>query len=187
MRTASGEGHGATLGQRLRAAFGAAGDSSGHADGETIAQFLARTSLFGELDARDLKWISRIVHVRRFEDGESVYEEGRPGAALFILKRGRVEITKRMVSGETLSIAVLEPPASFEALAALGTDVVRWTSARAKGEVELLALGRSDLMSLSRHQPGIANKVIIRLAEVTARRLYLVLESQGFASEAKND
>jgi len=151
---------------------------------ETIARFLSRTNLFGELDARELKWLSRIVHVRHFADGEFVYEEGRPGAALFLLRHGSVEITRRVAGGATLSIAVLEPPASFEELAALGSDLVRWTSAQAKGKAELLALGRSDLESLARHRPDIANKVIVRLAEVTSRRLRIVLESQGLLSEA---
>jgi CRP-like cAMP-binding protein len=151
---------------------------------ETIAQFLRRTHLFGELDARELKWLSRIVHVRHFADGEFIYEEGRPGAALFLLRRGSVEITKRVADQGVLSIAVLAPPASFEELAALGSDVVRWTSARSKGESELLALGRSDLESLARHAPDIANKVIIRVAEVTARRVRVVLESQGLLSGA---
>ena len=169
---------------RLRALFGMTSDLAQAEAEETLAQFLRRTNLFGELDARELKWLSRIVHVRHFDDGEFVYEEGRPGAALFLLRHGSVEITKRLADGATLSIAVLEPPASFEELAALSSDLVRWTSARVKGKAELLALGRSDLESLARHQPHIANKVIIRLAEVTSRKLRIVLESQGLLSEA---
>jgi CRP-like cAMP-binding protein len=170
---------------RMRALFGMTSDIAEAAAKETVAQFLGRTNLFGELDARELKWLSRIVHVRHFDDGEFVYEEGRPGAALFLLRHGHVEITKQIAGAGIASIAVLEPPASFEELAALGSDTVHWTSARAKGTAELLAMGRSDLESLSRHQPGIANKVIIRLAEVTAGRVRLVLESQGMLSGAK--
>ncbi len=117
--------------------------------------------------------------VRQFRDGESIYEEGRPGAALFLVRTGRVEITKRMADGSTLAVASLDPPASFEELAAIGGEVARWTSARARGAVELLALGRADLESLSRQNPSAANKVIVSLAEATARRLHLLLESQG--------
>lgn len=173
-----------TLLSRLRALFGMTSDFGEAQAKETIAQFLRRTNLFGELEDRELKWLARIVHVRHFADGEFIYEEGRPGAALFLLRRGSVEITKRGADGGVLSIAILAPPASFEELAALGSDVVRWTSARAKGEAELLALGRSDLESLARHSPDIANKVIVRLAEVTARRVRLVLESQGLLTGA---
>jgi hypothetical protein len=43
---------------------------------------------------------------------------------------------------------LLEPPASFEESAALGTGVIRWFSVRARGPVSLLALGKSDLDEL---------------------------------------
>jgi hypothetical protein len=167
------------LPDRLRMLFGMTSDLGESAGRETVVQFLERTTLFGGLGRRDLGWLARCVHVRHFHDGESIYEEGRPGAALFLLRQGKVEITKRMPDGTALSIATLGPPASFEELAAIGPDIARWTSARAKGAVELLALGRSDLESLARQSPSSANEVIVRLAEVTARRLRTLLESQG--------
>jgi len=170
------------LQQRLRSLFAMTSDLAEADTRETLVRFLRRTTLFGELQDRDLYRLARFVHVRHFEDGEFVYEEGRPGAALFLVRRGSVDITKRLPDGSTLSIATLTPPASFEELAAIGPDVVRWTSARASGAAELLALGRSDLESLGRQSPSIANKVIVRLAEVTARRVRALLESQGLQS-----
>ena len=50
----------------------------------------------------------------------------------------------------------------------MGCDVVRWTSARARGPVSVVALGRPDLDALSRNAPPLANKVLRKLAEVTA-------------------
>ena len=167
------------LTRRLRVLFGRAPVEPAPADHETLVHFLGRTALFGGLGKRDLEHLARGVHVRHFHDGESIYEEGRPGAALFLLRNGKVEITRRMADGSTLAIASLDPPASFEELAAIGGDVARYTSARARGAVELLALGRADLESMSRQNPTAANKVIVRLAEATAGRLYALLESQG--------
>lgn len=168
-----------SLPQRLRVLFGMTPAPPASADHETLVHFLGRTTLFGGLGKRDLEHLARFVLVRQFRDGESIYEEGRPGAALFLVRTGRVEITKRMADGSTLAVASLDPPASFEELAAIGGEVARWTSARARGAVELLALGRADLESLSRQNPSAANKVIVSLAEATARRLHLLLESQG--------
>ncbi len=39
-----------------------------------------------------------------------------------------------------MPLALLEPPASFEELAVTGAEVVRWTSARARGPVSLVTL-----------------------------------------------
>jgi CRP-like cAMP-binding protein len=60
----------------------------------------------------------------------------------------------------------------------MGCEVVRWTSARARGPVTLVALGRPDLDALSRTAPLLANKLLRKLAEVTARRLQLLVEAQ---------
>ena len=168
--------------ERLRLLF--ASDPARPGGSESLAQFLGRTALFGGLQDRDLERLARHFHVRRFDDGESIYEEGRPAAALFLVRKGEVEITKRTPEGSALSLATLAPPASFDELAALGSDVVHWVSARARGSVELLALGRSDVESLSREAPAAANKVIVRVAEATSRRLRALPESQGRPSDA---
>lgn len=93
---------------------------------------------------RDLAGLARIVHEREYADGEYISEEGRPGAALFIVRRG-VEVVRRDADTREIPIVLLEPPASFDESAAIGTGVIRWFSVRASGPVSLLALGRSDL------------------------------------------
>ena len=146
--------------------------------GRDLAAFLKQAPLFEELGDADLKRIAQIAHERSYRDGEYIYEQGRPGAALFVLRSGLVEIMRRKANGEELPLAVLEPPASFEELAAMGCDVVRWSSARARGPVSVVALGRQDLDVLSRTVPVLANKLLRKLAEITARRLQLLVEAQ---------
>ena len=60
----------------------------------------------------------------------------------------------------------------------MGCEVVRWSSARAHGPVTVVALGRPDLDVLSRTSPAIANKILRKLAEITATRLQLLIEAQ---------
>lgn len=60
----------------------------------------------------------------------------------------------------------------------MGCEVVRWSSARARGPVSIVALGRPDLDVLSRTMPLLANKILRKLAEITARRLQLLVEAQ---------
>jgi len=146
--------------------------------GRDLVTFLKQVPLFEELGDVDLKRLAQIAHLRSYGDGEFIYEQGRPGVALFVVRSGLVEITRRKATGEDLLLAVLEPPASFEELAAMGCDVVRWSSARARGPVKLVALGRQDLDALSRTMPVLANKLLRKLAEVTARRLQLLVEAQ---------
>jgi len=168
------------------AVFGPPPETMADKRGRDFASFLRKVELFEELGDADLKRLAQIAHERSYRDGESIYEQGRPGIALFVLRSGIVEITRRKRNGHELPLATLEPPASFEELAAMGCDVVRWTSARARGPVTVVALGRPDLDALSRTAPLLANKLLRKLAEVTARRLQLLVEAQLSEGEERD-
>ncbi len=118
------------------------------------------------------------MHERQYGDGEYICEQGRPGAALFVVRRGVVEVVKRGADGQDVPLALLEPPASFEESAALGTGVTRWFSVRARGPVSLLALGKSDLDELILNFPPLANKVLTKLAGIMAARLQMLIDTE---------
>jgi CRP-like cAMP-binding protein len=145
---------------------------------ESLVDFLRHVGLFEDLARRDLARVARIVHEREYSDGEYICEHGRPGAALFVVRRGVVEVVKPGTGGQDIPVALLEPPASFEESAALGTGVIRWFSIRARGPVSLLALGKSDLDTLMLSFPTLANKVLTRLAGIMAARLQMLIDAE---------
>jgi CRP/FNR family transcriptional regulator, cyclic AMP receptor protein len=152
----------------------------------SLVEFLAQVSLFEDLGRRDLARVARIVHERDYSDGEYVCEAGKPGAALFVVRRGLVEVVRHNAGGEEVPLALLEPPASFEESAALGTGVIRWFSVRARGPVSLLALGKSDLDALILNFPVLANKILLRLAGIMAARLQMLIDAEGLRSSEEH-
>jgi CRP-like cAMP-binding protein len=144
----------------------------------SLADFLKQITLFEDLGFWELRRLARIVHERDYRDGEYVVEQGKPGAALFVLRRGLVEVVSRGSKGQEAPIATLEPPACFEEAAATGTEWVHLFSARARGPVSVVALGKADLDALSVNFPLAANRVLMRLAGVMAMRLQMLLETQ---------
>jgi CRP/FNR family cyclic AMP-dependent transcriptional regulator len=152
----------------------------------SLVEFLAQVSLFEDLGRRDLARVARIVHERDYSDGEYICEAGKPGAALFVVRRGLVEVVRRDAGGEEAPLALLEPPASFEESAALGTGVIRWFSVRARGPVSLLALGKSDLDALMLNFPVLANKILLRLAGIMAARLQMLIDAEGLRSSEEH-
>lgn len=152
----------------------------------SLVEFLAQVSLFEDLGRRDLARVARIVHERDYSDAEYICEAGKPGAALFVVRRGLVEVVRRDAGGEEVPLALLEPPASFEESAALGTGVIRWFSVRARGPVSLLALGKSDLDALMLNFPVLANKILLRLAGIMAARLQMLIDAEGLRSSEEH-
>jgi len=165
-----------------RVLFGSAPKPAADQSSDTLVGFLKQTYLFEDLNHGELTRLARIVHERTYRDGEYISEQGKPGAALFVLRNGVVEIARRKRNGEELPLATLEPPASFEELAAMG-EVVRWSSVRARGPVSLVALGRSDLEALGGNFPHLANKILMRLVQITAARVQMLVEAQYFSEQ----
>jgi len=153
-----------------------------------LVQFLGQVSLFEGFGRADLSRLARIIHERDYVDGEYICEEGKPGAALFIVRRGVVQLVSG-TGAQEVPIALLEPPATFEESAAIGTSALRWFSVRARGPVSVLALGKSDLDALIANFPMLANKVLIRLARTIALRLQMRIDAEllGQADKPEGD
>jgi CRP-like cAMP-binding protein len=150
-----------------------------------LAAFLGEVTLFADFSPWELGRLARNAHERAYRDGEYVYQQGNPGAAMFLVRSGIVEITSRDPKGEEVPILALERPASFSEQAAIGIDIVRWTSAVARGPVSLVALGKSDLDALGRRFPLLANKILSKVAQILVQRLELLIDTQLQVGEAQ--
>ena len=161
-----------------RALFGPPPETTAAERHRGLVDFLKQVTLFEDLGYWELRRLARIVHERDYRDGEYIVEQGKPGAALFALRRGLVEVVRRGREGQEVPIATLEPPACFEEAAATGTEWVHLFSARARGPVSVVALGKADLDALSVNFPLAGNRVLMRLAGAMAMRLQMILEAQ---------
>ena len=175
-----------TPGAPARAAFGPVLGAAAGSRGRDLAAFLGQVALFEGFGSGELDRLARSAHERSYRDGERIYEQGRPGAALFIVRSGVVEITRHGRGGEEVALVTLEPPASFSEQAAIGGDVARWTSAVARGPVSLVAFGSSDLEAIGRRFPHLANKILRKLAQIMALRLQLLIDAEFFPEEAED-
>ncbi len=169
-----------------RALFGPPPETTATEGRHSLVDFLKQVTLFEDLGRGDRRRLARIVHERDYRDGEYICEAGKPGVALFVLRRGLVEIVSRGSDGREVPLVILEPPASFDESAAMGTASVRWFSARARGPVSLLALGKADLEALSVAFPLAANKVLMKLAGIMAIRLQMLIDATYLKESGEN-
>jgi CRP-like cAMP-binding protein len=167
-----------------RALFGFLPSTSAKESDQDLAGFLKRVHLFEDLGVGDLRRLARLIHERSYRDGEYILEQGKPGAAMFVIRTGAVDILRRSQNGEEVHLATLEPPASFGESVLMAAEAVNWFSARARGPVSIVALGRSDLEALSHNFPLLANKVLAKLAQITSLRLQILVEE--LTSEQKD-
>jgi CRP/FNR family cyclic AMP-dependent transcriptional regulator len=132
-------------------------------------QFLKTVPFFDQLSNRQLKTVSDIMFKRTYDIDESIFEEGQPGAALFLILDGKVAIEIRRESSPT-RLAVLESGAFFGEMALLD-DSPRSANARALERTRTLALYRNDLNGLMHRHARTACQIYRSLAAMIGDRL----------------
>src|ERR1700745_4539078 len=75
-------------------------------------QFLKTVPFFDRLSRRQLKTVSDVMFERTYDTDESIFEEGQPGAALFLILDGKIAIEIYRETSTT-RLAVLEGGAFF--------------------------------------------------------------------------
>ena len=132
-------------------------------------EFLKSVPFFDRLSKRQLKTVSDIMFERTYETNEWIFEEGQPGAAMFLMLDGKVAIEICREASST-RLAVLERGAFFGEMALLD-DTPRSANARALERTRTLALYRNDLTSLRRRHARTACQIYRSLATMIADRL----------------
>lgn len=132
--------------------------------------FLRATPFFSKLSNWHLKQINEVFYERTYQDGEFIFEQGQPGAALFLIEDGQVAIQANNKTDGPLQLALL-PKGQFLGELALLDETPRSASAIAVGPTKLLALYRKDLEIFSLTKPEIAVEIYRALSGVVGDRL----------------
>ncbi|MBR1133493.1 cyclic nucleotide-binding domain-containing protein [Bradyrhizobium iriomotense] len=74
-----------------------------------LKAFLLATPFFGGLPDPSLDLLISMLVECRFDAGATVVAEGEPGRSMFIVKSGRLAVSKRASSGSVVPISRLEP------------------------------------------------------------------------------
>lgn len=133
-------------------------------------EILKLIPIFKDLSKRELKYLSSIVYQRSYEEGEYIFDTGQPGAAMFIIKDGKVNITKLNENGDEIILATLEEGEFLGELALLDNSG-RSASAYALSRIQTLSIFRADLEKLLETRPALGGKIMRRLAVVIGLRL----------------
>ncbi len=148
--------------------------------GAEKTRYLSAIDIFRDLGPEDLEWLAETTTMVTAPRGRVIYAPGQTPEALFLLKRGRVQVYRTSADGKKLVTAVLEPETFFGELALAGQRMAD-TAAEVLEEATLCVLSRRDLERLIVRQPQVA----LRLLEAVSGRLLAaeaLLEELAFKS-----
>jgi uncharacterized membrane protein len=134
----------------------------------TDASLLMELPLFASLNPEERAMLAEAVDTRRLRAGETLFKAGDPGQALFVVAKGRVEISIMDTAGQKIVLTECLNGDVFGELAMLDTGP-RTATATALEESELLELDRGDLLLMVRQRPESALHMLGAMGAMTRK------------------
>jgi len=135
----------------------------------SIVDFLKSISIFKDLKTNEILRLERTLHKRHYRKGEIIFNEGEPGAALYIIKEGEVDVAINYDS-DPIILTKLSSSMFFGEIA-LFDETARSATVVASKECEIVALSKPDFILFSQKEPAIGLKIVMRLGEILSLRL----------------
>jgi MFS superfamily sulfate permease-like transporter len=142
-------------------------DDNGTEDNEIP---LARVDLLSTLTAAELEVIRRHTRRETFHRSKTIFREGDPGNALFIVTKGRASAYINQANGGNIRLATFGPGTIFGELAILDAGP-RSASIVADDDVVCYALSDQKFAELANEAPAVAIKLLSGLGRELSRRL----------------
>jgi CRP/FNR family transcriptional regulator, cyclic AMP receptor protein len=112
-------------------------------------EFLRRVALFVGLTDDELRALARGLVERRYDPGEIVLTEEETGRCVYVVREGRVKVSRWLPSGRELILAYHDPPEHFGEMALLDGRTTPATVTAVSASAVVL-LGRAQFDSLLR-------------------------------------
>jgi hypothetical protein len=155
---------------------------------ETVAKraaALSRAALFAGLGDELARKLATESAERVYAIGEPVMREGDPGASMFVILSGRVEVTAREGDGPTIRLADLGPGESFGEMSLL-TGAPRTATVTAVEETRLIELGKEPLRHAFEARPDLVTELGRLLQQRAAARTRAVVGAPPPAPEEQD-
>lgn len=129
------------------------------------SNLLGRIPFFTDLPDGELVRLQSELQVVNLKPGEILFREGQPGEHLYIVISGELEILMNPGTDNELILNVVHKEEYVGEMSLLQPDGQRTTSARARGDVVLLSLSRSQFRELLQRHPELARPMVSVLSQ----------------------
>ena len=137
---------------------------------ENIKDLLVKIPMFAGLDDEELEVINNHIELFEVEQGATLFEEGDQGDYVCFVVNGRLEVTKRTITGDDFVLNTLARGQSVGELSIIDKRP-RSATVRAKTEATLFTLKRSDFEVIMKEYSDISIKILKGLSLLLSKKL----------------
>ena len=131
---------------------------------EKTLEYLKKIPLFSKFSEKELKSIGSLLKEREYKKGEIIVKQGDEGVGLFIIKKGKVKVSKTIASGKVIDIAVHSDGEYFGELSMLDNKP-RTATVTALEDTTTLIMTYWEFKALLESKPEIALYILPVLVE----------------------
>lgn len=141
----------------------------------TIAD-LKKQHLFCDLDDAELAVMAQKVQVEQFPMGSAIFREGEPTRGLYLIRAGKVEVSKTTPDGWKQTLAVLAERHFFGELSVIEDRKTHSTNTTALETTELFRITIEGFKELERSHPVMMYKIMRTMARMASRNVHTMNE-----------
>jgi CRP-like cAMP-binding protein len=139
-----------------------------------IVDLLQDVSVFEHCSTSALYALAEAMHRRSYRRGESLYYEDDPGLGMYVVEKGRIQLTTEAEPGIPRPLRDIGPGDVFGVLSILG-DFHRLETAETLSEARVLGFFRPDLNNIVKRNPSAGAEIMMALSRwIGAQHVELV-------------
>ena len=135
-----------------------------------IIEALTNNHLFSSLTPEELERIAKLIFLRSYRQGRTLFFEGTPGEVMYLIHSGQVGIYKSVPGKDDLLLASLNPGSFFGEMSLVDAQP-RSATARITEDAELVVITKKVFDQMLLTDPGITSKILVALLKVALGRL----------------
>ncbi|HTG00936.1 MAG TPA: cyclic nucleotide-binding domain-containing protein [Nitrospirota bacterium] len=133
-------------------------------------------TLFSELNDAELDVIAGKIVSRDYAKGATIFREGDPTKGLYLIRKGKVEISKMTSDGWRQTLAVLPQNHFFGELSVVEGRQIHSADATAIDDTFCFEYSKDDLLKLETSDPALMYKIMRAIARTASRNVHKMNE-----------
>jgi CRP-like cAMP-binding protein len=137
---------------------------------------LKKQILFSDLTDAELDMISKKVTVEQYPAGKPIFREGEPTKGLYLVKGGKVEISKLTADGWKQTLALLKEGHIFGELSVIEDKKTHGADATAIESTQVYRMTTDDFKALEKTDTDAMYKIMKTIARIASRNVHSMNE-----------
>jgi len=137
---------------------------------------LKKQMLFSDLTDAELGLMAQKITVENYPKGKPIFTEGEPTKGIYLVKSGKVEISKTTADGWKQTLAILSENHIFGELAVIEENKVHGATATAIETTEVYRFKTEDFKAFEKSDTMMMYKIMKTIARIASKNVHSMNE-----------